>query len=393
MKKIFTLIAATLMAVGANAQTYITFDDYADKTAEGAADDLTIEKGDIKVVLDGGGKAKIASKSLTFALEGATSDAERETFGYQYCPGGAVAKTTGERSITFTLKKAGTLYIYPRTASTSATDRTITVQQDGTALLSEAPVRDDQQVTIGDKSYYKAYKVEVAAGTVNLLTKDAINFSGFKFEASASGDQPSGSAASIVCASTTANATIPTSGTDCKTISFGTDATATYTVTADEDAFRAANVNTTNMAVRGINIDGTDYDPVYFLSVSGTTSHKFNVTKSSNVTKVTMYARKNDSDANKTVTIRKNDVEGDVLLTAYGFGGELASADVTDVATLYVPAGAYIAFKVEYSTASGIATVKASAKADGKWYNLRGQEVAAPTKGIFIKNGKKVVIK
>ena len=52
-------------------------------------------------------------------------------------------------------------------------------------------------------------------------------------------------------------------------------------------------------------------------------------------------------------------------------------------------------YGVEFVAGStnGIATVKAGAKADGKWYNLQGQEVAAPTKGIFIKNGKKVVIK
>ena len=40
-----------------------------------------------------------------------------------------------------------------------------------------------------------------------------------------------------------------------------------------------------------------------------------------------------------------------------------------------------------------ISTIKTSNKADGKWYNLSGQKVAQPTKGIFIHNGKKIVIK
>ena len=393
MKKILTLIAMALMTLGASAQT-ITFDAYADKTADGAADDLVIADGAISVSLDGGSKSKIAAKSLTFALATATTDAERETFGYQYCPGGGVAKTSGERSITIALTKAGSLYIYPRSAKSSATDRTMTVQQNGTALLDAVVVSDADQVTIGEKTYFKAFKVEVAAGTVNILTSDAINFSAFKFEATAGSGEQGGSASSVICASTTANATIPTGGTDCKSISFGSAETATFTITAVDDAFRAANVSSTNMDVRGVNIDGTNYDPIYFLSVSGTTSHKFNITKSANVTKVTMYARKNDGDATKTVTIRKTDVNGDAILVANGFGGELASADVTDVATLYVPAGTYIVFKVDYSLdTDGINTLQTKKVADGVMYNLQGQKVDASYKGVVIVNGKKVLNK
>lgn len=40
---------------------------------------------------------------------------------------------------------------------------------------------------------------------------------------------------------------------------------------------------------------------------------------------------------------------------------------------------------------TGIASVKADTKADGKWYTLDGREVSAPTKGVYIHNGKKVV--
>ena len=159
-----------------------TFDAYADKTAEGAADDMTIEQGGVKVELDGGTKAKIAAKSLTFALATATTDAERETFAYQYCPGGAVTKTSGERSITFTLPTAGTLTIYPRSASGSAEDRTLSVVQNEKTLLDAVKVADSDKVTIGEKEYFKAYAVEVAAGTANIITNQAINFSAFKFE-------------------------------------------------------------------------------------------------------------------------------------------------------------------------------------------------------------------
>lgn len=46
----------------------------------------------------------------------------------------------------------------------------------------------------------------------------------------------------------------------------------------------------------------------------------------------------------------------------------------------------------EASYADGIESINADSKA-GKIYNLQGQEVAAPAKGIYIMNGKKVVIK
>ena len=50
---------------------------------------------------------------------------------------------------------------------------------------------------------------------------------------------------------------------------------------------------------------------------------------------------------------------------------------------------------VKDGTPTGIEAIQTTktATADGKWYNLQGQEVAVPTKGLFIKNGKKFVIK
>lgn len=42
---------------------------------------------------------------------------------------------------------------------------------------------------------------------------------------------------------------------------------------------------------------------------------------------------------------------------------------------------------------TGVETVKQNAKADNQYFNLAGQRVAQPTKGLYIVNGKKVVIK
>ena len=42
---------------------------------------------------------------------------------------------------------------------------------------------------------------------------------------------------------------------------------------------------------------------------------------------------------------------------------------------------------------SGIAAITNATTNDGRWYNLQGQPVAKPTKGLYIHNGRKVVIK
>ena len=42
---------------------------------------------------------------------------------------------------------------------------------------------------------------------------------------------------------------------------------------------------------------------------------------------------------------------------------------------------------------TGISSIKASKAESGKWYNLNGQEVERPSHGIYIHNGKKVILK
>ena len=49
----------------------------------------------------------------------------------------------------------------------------------------------------------------------------------------------------------------------------------------------------------------------------------------------------------------------------------------------------------QYPTTTGIKEVKNEFQntTKGKWYNLMGVEVIAPSKGVYIHNGKKVVLK
>jgi len=61
----------------------------------------------------------------------------------------------------------------------------------------------------------------------------------------------------------------------------------------------------------------------------------------------------------------------------------------------YLPAGSlareFLSF--EEGETTGIETVKASQKMNGEFFNLAGQRVAQPAKGLYIVNGKKVIMK
>ena len=51
------------------------------------------------------------------------------------------------------------------------------------------------------------------------------------------------------------------------------------------------------------------------------------------------------------------------------------------------------ALTIDFGTATGISSVKSENKTNGQFFNLAGQRVAQPTKGLYIVNGNKVIIK
>ena len=51
----------------------------------------------------------------------------------------------------------------------------------------------------------------------------------------------------------------------------------------------------------------------------------------------------------------------------------------------------FFGFKYETGTSTGISSIEAAAKNDGKTYNMAGQQVSSSFKGLVIKNGKKFV--
>lgn len=394
MKKFFTFIAMALFTMGASAKTTVWEYDY----AKLATDHVTYQ-GKIDVVRITDTKYKACGTDVypfTCGEVVAASDV-------MISRGDGMLRYSDVRNLGL-FNNNKNYYGIKNVKAGDVIEVAYNGGGNGDGTMKPVPALTDlDNVTVGAETSTFTHTFTYNEGTRTLdytvytLTVTADGIAGFALQAAYVGKitlkRTPATSGSLICDSKSANATIPTSGTDCKSVSFGSSETATFSITADEDAFRAANVSSANMDARGVNIDGTNHDPIYFLSVSGTSSHKFNITKSENVTKVTIYARKNDGDATKTVTIRKDNVEGDVILVANGFGGELASADVTDVTTLYVPAGSYIVFKVDYSIGTAIQAVKTQKINDGVMYNLAGQKVGKDYKGVVIVNGKKVMMK
>lgn len=68
---------------------------------------------------------------------------------------------------------------------------------------------------------------------------------------------------------------------------------------------------------------------------------------------------------------------------------------VAEGGTYYVLAAGtkmgFFGFKYEAGTSTGISSIEAAAKNDGKTFNMAGQQVSGSFKGLVIKNGKKFV--
>ncbi len=69
--------------------------------------------------------------------------------------------------------------------------------------------------------------------------------------------------------------------------------------------------------------------------------------------------------------------------------------NVAEGGTYYVLAAGtkmgFYGFKYEAGTSTGISSIEAAAKNDGKTFNMAGQQVSGSFKGLVIKNGKKFV--
>ena len=105
-----------------------------------------------------------------------------------------------------------------------------------------------------------------------------------------------------------------------------------------------------------------------------------------------------ESDGSTNYVLTANTVNGTKEVKFYKVNGTSGNTVPTDKAYLQIPpsspAPQFFNFDFDFSTPTGINKVQNSGfMANGLVYNLNGQRVAQPTKGLYIVNGRKVVIK
>jgi len=396
MKKIFTMIAAAFMAVSAQAQT-LTFEEAIEA---GSANELTLGDDDFKVVLTGGAKAKVEAKSLTFAVDETSTP---EKFDFQWSPGGAIAKLTGERSVTITVSKAGALTLYPR--SSGSDDRDFKVVQNDVTLLN-GTAYNGQKVTIGDKSYYKAYQVDVAAGTINITAESAINLSAFKFVPSGDTPTPQPSGDEVIASydngTKTGEWSVYNNAEQIEEKNYAlldfstkynekkTNCTAITLPSSFDKKVDDVTIITSYVKVAG-DFKAGDVVTIWPFTQMGESD------KATKYANIRLYAdeagtliKDMTGSASGALTVTNNDeagepksfshtLENDLSMLVFGRQGG------TRINLLKVT--------VTRGGTAGIQTVKTQNAADGIIYNLAGQKVGKDYKGVVIMNGKKVVLK
>jgi hypothetical protein len=180
MKKIFTLIAVAAMALSANAQN-ITFTE---AVAKGSMNGKTFGNDNFKLTsTDSNDKQEIDANPAYFGDATTQNKAE-----FRLKTGG---KSDSKNTLTITTTKAGTLKIWARTGSNSATDRNVVVTQGSTELYNQVVKEADAVKVKGldsadpdkETNVYPIISVSVAAGDIAITyPTNSINFYGFFFE-------------------------------------------------------------------------------------------------------------------------------------------------------------------------------------------------------------------
>lgn len=177
MKKFFTLIAAVALAASVNAQVL----KFAQTYAKGSVPATFSADGLVLKVVDTDGKMAVDANSQYFG----TAESY-ENFSYRLKSGG---KSLTKNNLTLTVPSDGTLKVYVRTGSSSATDRNVVLTQNGTELVnkilleSEAvsvPMTDDKGKT-KDTNVFPVISVPVKQGDVAITYPvNSVNFYGFE---------------------------------------------------------------------------------------------------------------------------------------------------------------------------------------------------------------------
>lgn len=191
MKKLFTLIAIAMMAVGAQAQT-ISFTEVVTKgNMDGktfGSDGFVLTCTDTSTNSDGDPdpKQEIDANSQYF---GTASDYTNYT--HRLKTGG---KSSSKNALSLTIPSAGTLKIAVRSASSSASDRNVVLKQGETEIFNQvikenaATDYETTEIEGESKKVFPIVSVGVEAGTVDITyPKGALNFYAFIFEGTSTG--------------------------------------------------------------------------------------------------------------------------------------------------------------------------------------------------------------
>ena len=138
-------------------------------------------------------------------------------------------------------------------------------------------------------------------------------------------------------------------------------------------------------------------DSYYEQMLVGCTADKF-ITPTSTVT-ITEDGESTEYNYTNFVMSVKNNVAGFYRFTVDDSGKRLVEKGKAylRLKDYKVPEGEaralYIKFKDDDNDVTGIADNNRETTANGRYYNLNGQQVDAPQKGLYIRNGKKIVVK
>ena len=177
MKKIFSLFAAVLFAGSMMAKvSEIKFTAAA--AAGDIAEDATYTAEGTQFILtlhDSGNKMVIDANNCRFGTAEAYA-----MYNFRIKSGGA--SSSEKNFFTLSIPEAGTLRIAARSASGSATDRKLTIEQ-GADTLYDAVVQDADSIVVPEgETNVKVFpyvEVAVAAGEVRISYNAAMNFYGF----------------------------------------------------------------------------------------------------------------------------------------------------------------------------------------------------------------------
>ena len=173
-----------LISIKSSGETPATPEMIAFTDGDTAGDGVVFSKGEFKLTqVDKDAKTAIDGNSTYFG----TAD-NYQKFTHRLKTGG---KSSSKNSLTLTIPSDGTLNVYVRTGSNSATDRNLVLTQDGTELYNKVVQESDAiTVTMGEKdnNVYPVISVEVKAGEVAVgYPTGSLNFYGFEFIAGTSG--------------------------------------------------------------------------------------------------------------------------------------------------------------------------------------------------------------